>query len=277
MPRTESPLRYPGGKTKLYTKIYPVIENNTLKDRCIYIEPFAGGAGLALKLLYSGDVQQIILNDLDNNIFSFWHSCLTSAEELCDLIAKCEVNLDTWNRQRYVYLNAENYSEMERGFATFFLNRCNVSGIINGGPIGGKNQKGQYKLDARFNKKESINKIMKIYQNRNNIRFYNMDALEFLNNIVEQFDINNVLLNIDPPYVNKGPRLYKNSYTQADHTALAAKIQRLPHKWIVTYDECNLIYDLYSLYRKEIITLNYSMGGAKSGKELMIYGDSIRL
>lgn len=277
MPVTDSPLRYPGGKSKLYETIKPIISRNIYGKNRTYIEPFAGGAGLALRLLFNADVDLIILNDIDYHVFCFWNACLNNAQELCNLISDCNINMDTWTEQKKVYSDPFNYTCIEVAFSTFFLNRCNVSGILTGGPIGGHNQTGNYRLDARFNKKKLIEKIYRIYNEREKIRFYNLDAKDFLEIALKEVGYNESILNIDPPYVKKGPILYENSFSKDDHTKLSEIIKKLKHKWIVTYDECDTIYSLYSKFRKELITLSYSIGDTKSGRELIIYSDSIDL
>jgi len=277
MPKTESPLRYPGGKAKLYSLIKPIISQNIQGRNRTYIEPFAGGAGLALQLLYNGDVDRLVLNDIDYKVFCFWDICLHDADSLCTLIRNCEVNMETWLEQRDVYANPSKHTSLEIAFATFFLNRCNVSGIICGGPIGGHNQTGKYKLDARFIKGDLIRKIQCIYSERGRISFFNLDAKEFLRQTPQIYGRNETIFNIDPPYVKKGPILYENSFTTEDHTQLAQTIRKLDYKWIVTYDECETVYNLYPNFRKEIITLNYSIGNTRTGRELIIYSDNIDL
>ena len=277
MPVTDSPLRYPGCKTKIYDRVKKIIDDNMLKTERIYVEPYAGGAGLALKLLYKGDVQKLVLNDFDYHIFCFWHVCLQETDALCELIDKCDINIEEWNRQKEIYENVDKYSEVEIGFATFYLNRCNVSGIIKGGPIGGADQKGKYKMDARFNKIDLIRKIKKVASYRNVIEIYNMDAIDFFDVVIKAKGEDNVFFNIDPPYVKKGPMLYKNSYSESDHRAIALKVATLNVKWIVTYDECELIENLYSRYRMEKMQLNYSAGNTKTGQEYIVYSDLIKM
>jgi len=277
MPKTYSPLRYPGGKAKTYNLVQPIISKNLYGTNKIYIEPFAGGCGLALKLLLRGDVNRIILNDIDYHIFCFWNECINNADTLCNLIEHCKIDMDTWKFEKEIYENPKNYSEAEIAFSTFFLNRCNVSGIISGGPIGGHKQTGNYGLDARFNRDELIKKIQWISEKKDVIEFYNMDAGYFMREQLQQYEVKNTFLNIDPPYVKKGPQLYKNSFSEEEHAELADTIRALDYKWIVTYDECEIINNLYSEFRKDVITLSYSVGKAKSGRELLIYSDSIKL
>ena len=269
MPITDSPLRYPGGKSQLYPTIKKIIKN-TIPGNCTYVEPFAGGAGLALKLLFRGDVSSLILNDLDNAIFCFWDTCLHYSEELCRMIISCEPSIDEWETQRSVFLNPSEHSNIEYAFATLFLNRCNVSGVILGGPIGGKTQAGNYKINARYNPDELVRKIRKIHAYASKILFYHMDALDFIANIVTELPITSSFINIDPPYVKKGPYLYRNSFTHEDHKELSQLILKLKQHWIVTYDECNLIRELYSKASIQQIQLSYSAGLSKRGNELMI-------
>ncbi len=275
MPRTCSPLRYPGGKSKLYPLIRPIVLENI--ENGIYIEPFAGGAGLGLQLLFNGDIQSLVLNDIDYHIYAFWHACLHFTDQFCEMIERCQLNMDSWNEQKNVYATANCHKVLDVGFATFFLNRCNVSGVIRGGPIGGKEQKGKYLMDARFNRAGLIEKIQRIGRYNEQIEFFNLDASNFLLERVSRYPTERSFLNIDPPYVKKGPLLYENSFLENDHVELANVIQTLRQKWIVTYDECDLIYRIFECYRKNVITLNYSAGRTKSGQELIIYGDMVKI
>lgn len=274
MPVTDSPLRYPGGKTKLYSLIRPIVVNNA-GENSTYVEPFAGGAGLALKLLFKGDVSRIVLNDVDESIACFWRVCLDDSERFCEMILHCTPSIAIWNEQHQIYLNPRQYPELERAFATLFLNRCNISGVISGGPIGGKGQDGKYKIDARFNPTDLARKVRRIGCNRNNIMIYNMDASIFIRDVVSTLPIDTTILNIDPPYVNKGSMLYRNSYCHEDHNILSQQIQGLHHKWIVTYDVCPLISELYEQCNMTLIELKYSAGQTKSGIEYIITGDNI--
>lgn len=269
MPVTYTPLRYPGGKTKLYDKIIPLL--NSIGKNVIYVEPFAGGAGLALKLLFCGCVQSIILNDIDRNIYLFWQACIKQTELLCALIEDAELSIREWNIQRGILEKPDDHSDLERAFALFYMNRCNISGIIKGGPIGGREQNGKYTLGARFNKEGLIRKIRSIGEKRSFISVYCMDGKQFLKEICDGLPRETTLINIDPPYVNKGPELYQNSFTKDDHVELSNVIKKLNHHWVVTYDADELIESLYSDYSMEDITLGYSAGSKrKTGHEYFI-------
>ena len=270
MPSTYSPLRYPGGKTKLYTTIKPLISCISQKEM-LYVEPFAGGAGLALKLLMCGDVSSLFLNDIDENIFLFWEACLNETDQLCQLIQNAELSINEWKRQKEILEDEKKHTDLERAFALLFLNRCNRSGIISGGPIGGKLQTGKYRIDARFNKEGLIKKIIDIGKRKDNIRLYCMDGKDFIVKVCSLLPDDKVFINIDPPYVNKGPELYKNAFTERDHIVLSEVIKGLTQKWVVTYDSDPLVYSLYKEYPIKEITLGYSAGSTrKKGNEYLI-------
>lgn len=277
MPSTPSPLRYPGGKTKLYGLVQPIVAANAVGANRIYVEPFAGGSGLALKLLFSNDVDQLILNDIDYRIYCFWQACLHDTDQLCTLVQECDVTVDNWRIQKDIYMSPDSYTQTQVGFATFFLNRCNVSGVISGGPIGGFDQLGTYLIDARFNRDALIGRIRDIGARADNITFFNLDASTFLQNELPRVNIDSIFLNIDPPYVKKGKLLYENSFHENDHTELSRVVQALQYKWIVTYDECNLIQQLYSDRRQQVITLDYSAGSTRKGSEFLILSDLIEI
>jgi len=269
-----SPLRYPGGKRKLFKYIKNLIEYNNLSG-CVYVEPYAGGAGLALSLLLKGVVNKLILNDIDRSIYAFWYSVLYHTDELCYLIWQTPVNMDQWYIQKEIQKNKYAYDMLSLGFSTFFLNRVNRSGIIKGGVIGGKNQSGNYKLDCRFNKKNLIDRIKKIANYKNKIQLYNLDAIEFINTVVMNLPINSFIF-LDPPYYKKGPELYENHYKHEDHVKLAEVITtKIKQPWIVTYDNVEVIRDLYKAYKQNKFDLNYTANLKYTGKELMIYSDSI--
>lgn len=160
-----SPLRYPGGKTKIAPMVKLLIEKSGMKN-VTYVEPFAGGAGVSLELLFSGEVDHIVINDYDKAIYSIWRAIIENTNQFVDLIENTEVSIDEWYRQKNIYTNQSNRYSVELAFATFFLNRTNRSGILAAGPIGGYAQNGNYLIDARYNKEELINRILRIAKYR---------------------------------------------------------------------------------------------------------------
>ncbi|MBS3885604.1 MAG: DNA adenine methylase [Dethiobacter sp.] len=275
MPTTLSPLRYPGGKTKFYPYVKAILECNDLLGQT-YIEPFAGGAGLAIKLLLNGDVKKIVINDYDPSIYAFWQSVLYHTDDFCNRIFNTEITIPEWQKQREIYLAQDLNKTLELGFATFFLNRTNVSGVIKGGIIGGNNQTGTYKMDARFNKNNLIRRILNIAHYKDRIVLFNLDANDLLQpNNLRQFY--KAFINFDPPYVKKGDQLYENSFTEKDHRTLSRIIAQCGRKWMVTYDICPLVAELYSNYRHSFLDVTYSIQNSKKSKEYVFFSDNLDL
>lgn len=275
MPSTYSPLRYPGGKTKFYDYVRELLRCNNMLGET-YMEPFAGGAGLALKLLLNDDVKRIIINDYDTAIYSFWHSILYETDAFCELINTTPVTTEEWKKQREIYMNHNGNISLDVGFSTFFLNRTNVSGVIKGGIIGGQEQQGAYKIDARYNGQNLISKILNIAEKREQIVLLNQDAKELLQ--PQQLRrYYKTFINLDPPYVKKGAQLYKNAFTDADHRELSELISNCNRKWIVTYDICSLVADLYQDFRSSYLDVTYSVRMSKKAQEYIFFSDNLEL
>ncbi len=269
-----SPLRYPGGKGKLIPYIKQLIQENSLLD-CTYVEPYAGGASVALSLLLDGYASEIIINDIDHSIFAFWHSVLNETEELCELIQKTPVTLKVWKRQKKKQQSGAGGSLLELGFSTFFLNRTNHSGILRAGVIGGYKQEGKWKIDARYNKENLIDRIKRISRYKNQIRLYNSDASVLMNSLRNTLP-KNTLFYFDPPYYVKGKELYLNHYSEMDHKKISDDIKKIiTQKWLLTYDNVEPIKKLYSRYGQRIYNLHYSAGKAGIGQELMVFSDNL--
>lgn len=273
MPTTFSPLRYPGGKTKFYPYVREILSCNDMLGET-YIEPFAGGAGLALKLLLNGDVSRIVINDFDPAIYCFWHSILNETEAFCELIENAVLTQDQWRIQRNTYLKLDTANPLALGFATFYMNRTNVSGVVKGGMIGGHSQNGKYGLDARFNREALINKVARIAAVKEQIVLLNQDAKALLQP-QELRRFYKAFINLDPPYVNKGAQLYKNAFCEADHRELSELVKHCRRKWIVTYDICPLVAELYQPYRSSFLDVTYSVQSSKKAKEYIFFSDNL--
>ena len=272
MPTTDSPLRYPGGKTQLAPFVAELLRVNDLAQG-IYAEPFAGGAGLAWRLLFAGHVAELWLNDIDPAIFSFWHAALNNADDLCELVETTSIDMDQWHRQRAVFLSSRP-RRLSLAFATLFLNRTNRSGIVSGGVIGGKEQTGNYKLDCRFNRQELIAKIQRIASYRDAVTLSRLDAGECIPKWAAALPSRS-LMNIDPPYYVQGQELYVNFYAPEDHALLAATIRRLKCRWMLTYDDVPEVLKLYRglpVYRKGLI---YYAQVKRKANELLVLSPSL--
>jgi DNA adenine methylase len=271
-----SPLRYPGGKNKLSKYVEKLIYANNL-DKSTYIEPFAGGSAVALYLLINRHISNIIINDFDRSIYAFWYSVLNHTDELCKRIQDIDINIQQWLIQKNIQSNKNNVDLLTLGFSTLFLNRCNRSGILKAGVIGGLNQTGNYKMDCRFNKEMLINKIRLISRFKDNIELYNMDTIELLNCVIPYVE-NKSFIFFDPPYYKKGSTLYVNYYKHDDHLELSRMISEIKnHYWIVTYDYVNEIQNMYSQFHQTTYGLKYTAERKYTGYEIMIYSDNLRI
>lgn len=217
-----SPLRYPGGKARLAPIIREVMIANALIDGT-YVEPFSGGFGIGLSLLLRGHVSKVVINDLSPEIYSFWLSCVFDTESFCKKILNAELSVENWYKQKHIFANSSMHSVLDVGFATFFLNRTNVSGVLNGGPIGGVDQSGNYKIDARFNKSGLIDRIKMISRMKSRIELYNLDAIDLIDRTCGK--LHNTLYYFDPPYFVQGGNLYYNYYKPSDHKVLLGAIE----------------------------------------------------
>lgn len=268
-----TPLRYPGGKGRLTQFVADIMGMNGLTGGH-YVEPYAGGAGIAISLLYLEFASRVHLNDLNRSVHAFWHSVLNETDGLCRLIKDTPVNMDEWRRQKAIQESCDP-SKLDLGFSTFFLNRTNRSGIIKGGVIGGKEQNGVWKIDARYNKQDLIKRIEKIARFRGRISLYNLDANSFIRDALPNIPRQS-LVYLDPPYFVKGGGLYEDHYKPEDHKAIARVIaDNVQQKWIVSYDDAPEIRQIYQQFRQKVFGLHYSAGVKYKGAEVFIFCDGL--
>lgn len=270
-----SPLRYPGGKNKLSAFIANVCVENGINGH--YIEPYSGGASVALFLLLEGFVSKITINDKDRSIYAFWHSVLRRTDELCDRIKHAEITIEEWKKQKEVQNRKTNADLLDLGFSTFFLNRTNRSGIINAGVIGGIKQNGDYLMDCRFNKNELIERIKKIASRKKDIRLYQKDALKLIEKIQQDAKDSNIIFYFDPPYFYKASSLYMNHYKDENHKIVSDKIKSIRNiRWIVSYDNVPEIKELYSDYEKKEYSFKHTAHSSRIGQEILFFSPNLK-
>ncbi len=269
-----SPLRYPGGKNKLSAFIAKICIDNDINGH--YVEPYSGGASVALFLLMEGFVEKITINDKDRAIYAFWHSVLNKTKQLCEMIENTELTIEEWRKQKEVQKNKNTEDLLTLGFSTFYLNRTNRSGIINAGVMGGIKQNGNYLMDCRFNKKDLIDRIKKISKMKKQIRLFNKDALCLIDMIQNESENSNVIFYFDPPYYLKASTLYMNHYEDESHKQVSEKIQSIKNiKWIVSYDNVPQIQELYSEHTKKEFSFKHTAYESRDGKEILFFSNNI--
>lgn len=271
-----SPLRYPGGKGMLANFMKLLYAQNGMLDGR-YAEIYAGGATIAWALLFDEFAQHVYVNDISKAVYAFWKCVVDETEALCRLINDTPVTMEEWRRQKAVQLNVHKHSQLEIAFSTFFLNRTNRSGILVGGVIGGKGQTGAWKLDARFNKTDLINRIERIAKYRHRISIYNQDAADFIKTTLPQLP-QQTLVFLDPPYYVKGRGLYEDYYSHAEHAEIATLVSsKIQQPWVVSYDAVEPIIDLYNGFNYTRYDLSYSAQNRYAGSEIMFFSPDLRL
>ncbi|RIT47245.1 DNA adenine methylase [Mycobacteroides abscessus] len=269
-----SPLRYPGGKAKLAPYLARVLSTQS-KSVDTYCEPYAGGAGAGLHLLWDGHVDKLIINDLNPGIAAFWRSVFFDAEALVDLIADCAVDLNNWHRQRAVYQSPSEHDDLALGFATFFLNRTNRSGILNARPIGGLEQTGKWLIDARFNKADLTTRVLKLGAFASQVDIRQDRAIDLIRTLNRRK--RPVLLYVDPPYVVPGEELYMTEHSWSEHQKLAQALENSQHPWILTYDADDRTRELYRDFRCLRFGISHTAQVQKIGREFMFFSRGLRV
>ena len=265
-----SPLRYPGGKSNITPLIKSILETKGNRP-LTYIEPFAGGAGVAINLLLDDVVDNIVINDYDKAIYSFWRALKEETDALVDLIRNTPISIDEWHHQKAIYTSMNKRYSLQLGFAAFYLNRTNHSGILNAGPIGGYAQTGEYTMNARYNRPALIDRIETIARKKSSIFVYNKEIRKFIVQTIPKYQ-GNSLVYFDPPYFVNGKRLYKNFFIERDHNEISHCIsENVECDWVMTYDDMAEIREIYAGYPMYNYQLTYSAANKGKGSELIVF------
>ena len=268
--RFPSPLRYPGGKSRFASQLLQSIEDVFGQHgEVVLVEPYAGGAGASLALLFAGKVERIIINDLNKAIYTFWKIAIEDTDYLINKIKRTDVTIEEWRKQKNIYVS--HVDERRLAFAALFLNRTNRSGIMNGGPIGGMRQLGKWKIDARFTKKTIIKRLERIKHFSDKIEVCNLDGIDFLKQLEQRENLNRYFVFLDPPYFQKGRSLYMNHYNEKEHKSLSQFLVKSSFaNWIMTYDNVPYINDLYRRLPIRNFSIQHNAYKSKLGREIMV-------
>ncbi len=240
-----SPLRYPGAKRRLSGYISEVLRLNGLRPK-LFVEPFAGGASVALQLLTENLVDEIALGERDPFVASFWKIVFNDAEWLIDQIEKMEVTVERWRH----FHDGTFRSDRERALACLFLNRTSFSGILadTSGPIGGYKQVSEYKVDCRFPVATLTKRIQQAASLSDRVLFVSSgDWQKTVAKVQElRYKKNKVFFYFDPPFYAKAERLYRFYFGDKEHEALHRRVVRIRQPWILSYDPAVPIIKLYA-------------------------------
>ena len=268
---TLSPLRYPGGKAALAGMFADLISGLGVLEP-VYVEPYAGGAGAGVALLREGVISRLVVNDIDPAVHAFWQSVVGRNEEFVDWVRTVPLTVHEWQRQRDVYRSKTTETGL-LGRAFFYLNRTNRSGVLNAGVIGGQDQTGNYKIDARFNRDTLVDRLTAIGLLADRIEVSDLDG----RTVIRRYGRDkNAFLYIDPPYVQAGSQLYLNAFDGRDHAALAAIVNAVgPANWLMTYDVTPLVERLYASHFQCLLELNYSARYPGRAEELLVASSKV--
>jgi DNA adenine methylase len=266
-----SPLRYPGGKARLASFIELVIAAQPRRPKR-YVEPFAGGAGIALRLLYDDVVDEVVINDLDAGVAAFWRAVVHHNVDLATRVARCRPSMKQWHQHRQTYVDGHG-DDVELGFATFFLNRTNRSGIVRGRPIGGLEQTGKWGLTARFNAGALAERIRNLAKYGDRITVCEQDGIEV---IERERGERGSFLYVDPPYIEKARGLYLDTFEWADHQALAQSLRR-GGRWLVTYERDRRVLDLYPDLACASFGIAHTAADPHVGREYAVFSRALTI
>ncbi len=268
-----SPLRYPGGKGSLAPFLGRLIQAQRRRPEA-YVEPFAGGAGAAVRLLYDEYVEHIVLNDLDAGVAAFWRSVFHATEDLARMIEKADVTVAAWHGHHATYQGrTESHDDLRLGFATFFLNRTNRSGILSARPIGGLQQTGSWRIDVRFNRPALAWRVRELGHYRNRVTIVEEDGVRLVERLLDPEHF----VYADPPYLQRGSDLYLNAMTWDDHQRLAKALRKGRSRWMVTYDDDPRVHALYPTQRRAIFSIAHTAREPHVGRELAVFGNAVDL
>lgn len=265
-----SPLRYPGGKRRLVPYVAATLAANGLRPNLL-VEPFAGGASVALELAATGQVGQIALADRDPYVAAFWETVFFDADWLCQQIEQADVTLAEWERLKSARLQ----SRRQRAFACLFLNRTSFNGALHhrAGPIGGKSAGSEYPLDCRFPRERLVARVRAAEGLAVSGKVRCVDeasALDFVARMRREARASELFFYFDPPFWAKSQTLYRRAFSTQDHQALASALRYLKEPYLLSYDSAPEISSLYAYARQQTIELLYTGSARSAGFELVI-------
>lgn len=275
-----SPLRYPGSKRKMIPAIRQLIDGNVPQPK-LFVEPFCGGASVSLGLLELGVVERVLLADLDPLVAAFWREATANGEALVKDMRRLEVTVERWDYWR----KARPRSDRQLALKCLFLNRTTFSGIVGGhaGPIGGRSQAGENKIDCRFNKDGLAERILNVHRLANEGRILPVPEPSRWSTTLErakwpaaEHHDKETVYYLDPPYIEKAHRIYGLAFKERDHRELATRLLGTKHRWILSYDAEPLVLDLYRGYtdvHEYRVVHHYTMTGTRTrpvtGREVL--------
>lgn len=255
-----SPLRYPGGKTRACKILETILTQYfDLQSFDTFISPFMGGGSFEFYMQNKYNYK-LCVNDKFIPLYNFWKQIKMDKNKLCEELKKqMDITKDDFNNYRKTILHLNN-DILQQSILYFIINRCSFSGATLSGGFSQEASKKRFTIS-------SINKIEKL--DFSLIDIYNLDFYEF----IQLYTTDTSLMFLDPPYyLNKKSNLYgKNGdmHENFNHELLN-EILKTKKNWILTYNDCDYIRELYKNYLILNVNWSYGMNKDKSSSEIVI-------
>jgi len=269
-----SPLRYPGSKRRFAGYVRRVLALNGLRPE-LFVEPFAGGASVALQLLNDGAVERIGLIDKDPLVAAFWRTVFFDTAWLVRQVETMEVSLERWSFWR----KTQPKTVRRQALKCLFLNRTSFSGILApcAGPIGGRAQQSDYDISCRFPRETLVRRIEQAAALREKVAFvWGVTWPAGIARIARMQSTGrlpaDVFYYFDPPFFEKADRLYTHYFTEPDHRKLRDHILTEKAWWLLSYDSVDRVRELYGQVPTQVDLL-YSVAsnaGQKAVQEIVL-------
>lgn len=264
-----SPLRYPGGKARIAPFVGALLADQRPRP-LRYVEPFAGGAGVALRLLFDERVDDIVINDVNPGVAAFWRALYDSTQNLIEMVHACQLTIDEWHKQHAIYQAADS-DDLTLGFATFFLNRTNRSGILGARPIGGLEQSGAWSLDARYNRSKLADRIQLLGRYASRVEICEQDGVDLVESAAQE---PRTFIYADPPYMVQGDDLYLDTFHSDHHNRLATALREATG-WLLTYDADPRVLALYNGHRCAAFSIKHTAARQHIGREYAVFANDL--
>jgi DNA adenine methylase len=265
----KSPLRYPGGKSRavqfLSSHIPPFKE---------FRDVFFGGGSLSFHLLQNHQGKTFTASDLNFDLYTFWSQLSIDPDTLIHGIQHVyDRYREKDGKKLFEQVCArrnKKLSPLQRAIDFYVLNRISFSGVVDSGGYSAAAFAGRFTQSA-------VDRLFQVAPLINQIELRHEDYASLLLSPGRE-----VVIFLDPPYYSATrSKLYGRKgrlHTGFDHQLLFENLKKCRHKWLITYDNSDLIRDLYKDYDQLNWQLQYGMTNkvATSQNELLIANYDLR-